>query len=176
MPGQIKQQPARAITAPNTLELSMQGKYFVGQTDTLIIGEGFNAWGGLMNPQDSGITFHNTAVTITNFSDIPFLAQFWLDATPPGTGILSTLVCSAYSVRPPFQPKTELKFVQSIYDVPAQGVNVFNRLVPPKTTLVRNDDGILIFPPQGSLVIFLVSPGPESIQANIAFGWWEESC
>ena len=169
--------PVEVVCIPNTLEKSLQGKYFAGQTEPLIIGKGYNAWGGLINPECSTVNLFNTVVTITNFSKTPFLAQFWVNATPPGSGTVSDMVSPANtSLFPPPKPEVQIKFVQSVRGNPVGGVNIFSRLVPPETTLVREDNGKLIFPPGGSLVIILICPGPKLIEADIAFGWWEESC
>lgn len=172
-----EKQPIKAICIPNTLQMSTEGKYFMGQTDTLIIGKGLNAWGGLINPEHSAINFHNTVVTISNFSKIPFLAQMWVNSTPPGRGTVSDMVSPANtSFTRPVQPKVELQYVQSINGTLTEGVNIFNRLIPPETTVVREDNGKLIFRPQGTFIVFLISSGPELVQANIAFGWWEQGC
>ena len=171
------QNPIEVVCIPNTLEKSLQGKYFIGQTETLIIGQDLNAWGGLINPEHSGVNLFNTVVTITNFSETSFLAQFWFNSTPPGTGTVSDQVSpSNTSLFPLPKPKVELQFVQSVSGTPTGGVNIYNRLVPPKATLVSEEDGKLIFSSQGTFVIYLVSPGPELIQARIAFGWMEEKC
>ncbi|WP_141136860.1 DUF6143 family protein [Paenibacillus herberti] len=43
----------KVVSIPNVLYQSLQGKYFIGQTETLTIGQGANAWGGLINPATS---------------------------------------------------------------------------------------------------------------------------
>ena len=167
----------KVICIPNTLQKSMEGKYFVGQTETLIIGKGLNAWGGLINPVGSFVNIHNTVITITNHSHTDFIAQLWFNSQPPGIGIISDKVSPAdTSIFPLPTSKIQLQYVQSFSGTPTGGVNVFSRLVSSHTTLVREDDGKLIFPPQGSLVVLLESPGDELIEARLAFGWWEEGC
>jgi hypothetical protein len=37
-------------------------------------------------------------------------------------------------------------------------------------------DGSFIFPPGGSLAIFMSLLGTVPATANVAFGWWEEPC
>jgi len=40
----------KAVNITNPLYQSVQGRYFVGQTDTIRLEQGKNAWGGLINP------------------------------------------------------------------------------------------------------------------------------
>jgi len=56
------------------------------------------------------------------------------------------------------------------------GVNVFNRIVPPATTIVEEEDGKFIFPPNKAFAILLESAGSELLEARIALGWWEKKC
>ncbi|MBU2704198.1 hypothetical protein Ga0466249_005352 [Sporomusaceae bacterium BoRhaA] len=68
----------------------------------------------------------------------------------------------------------ELKFAQEISDVPNDGVNPFDRVIPAITTVVAEKEGMFIIPPGGSFGIFLVGQELACLQARIAFGWWEE--
>lgn len=45
----------KAVNIPNPLYQSLQGRYFVGQTEHIRFGEGKNAWGGLVNPSESDV-------------------------------------------------------------------------------------------------------------------------
>ena len=38
----------------------------------LISGQDLNAWGGLINPSDSGVNLFINVYTVTNFSETPF--------------------------------------------------------------------------------------------------------
>lgn len=158
-----------------TLFKSIQRKYFVGQTEFLIIGQNTNAWGGLINPCNSGVNLFVNVITISNFSDASYTAQIWFNSKPPGKGTLSDNVVAANTAVSPLPvPKVKLKFVQSVAGIPTGGVNAFDRIVPPKATLVSEEDGKFIIPPGGSYIIFLQGPDSKIIKSKIAFGWWEE--
>jgi len=165
------------VNIPNPLYKSLQGKYFVGQTETLAFSNTTNAWGSLINPIDSGVNLFANVYTISNFSDEPFLAQLWFNTKPPGTGTLSTKISPTdTALVPPPMPKIQLKFNQNVSGNPVGGINVFDRIVPPGATLVSEEDGKLIFPSGGNLVLFLTAPGSVAIsfKAIVAFGWWHD--
>lgn len=167
--------PIEVVSIPNPLSKSIKGRYFAGQTEILILGQGFNTWGGLINPSNSGVNLFVNVYTVTNFSEIPLLAQIWFNTKPPGMGVISDKVTPGNTTLSPLPvPKTELQYVQSVSGFPTSGVNAFDRLVGPKGTLASEDDGKWIIPPGGNYIVFLVSPGAELIKALIAFGWWEE--
>ena len=171
----ILKKPIEVVSIPIALSKSIKGRYFVGQTETLILGQDFNAWGGLINPADSGVNLFVNVYTVTNFSETPFLAQIWFNTEPPGKGVISDKVSSGNTTISPIPvPKTELQFVQSVSEFPTSGVNVLDRLVSPQNTLASEDDGKWIIPPGGNFIVFCVSPGAKLIKALIAFGWWEE--
>ncbi|WP_282432683.1 DUF6143 family protein [Desulfosporosinus sp. HMP52] len=73
-------------------------------------------------------------------------------------------------------PKVGVQFNQNVTGVPVGGINVFDRIVSSGATLVSEEDGKLIFPSGGNLVLLLTSPGsvPMTFSAIVAFGWWEE--
>lgn len=65
----------KAVNIPNPLYQSLQGRYFVGQTETIRFGKGKNAWGGLINPSNSDVNLFVNAFTVTNHSNQPFIAE-----------------------------------------------------------------------------------------------------
>ena len=171
----IFKKPIKVVSIPNPLSKSIKGKYFVGQTEALVLGQDFNAWGGLINPPNSGVNLFINVYTVTNFSETPFLAQIWFNTTPPGIGVSSDKVSAGNTTISPLpMSKIKLQYVQSVSGFPNGGVNVLDRLVGPKGTLASEDEGKWIIPPGGNFIVFLVSPGVELIKALIAFGWWEE--
>lgn len=163
------------VAIPDTLYQSVKGKYFVGQTDNLIIGRGAGAWGGLFNPANSGVNLHVNVFSVTNNSDIPFTARIWFNPVPPGSGTESDMVTAADTAITPLpRPQIELLYVQSVNGVPSGGVNPFNRVIPPHSTVFEKEDGKFIFSPRGSFVIYLDVPNSNLVNARIAFGWREQ--
>lgn len=170
--------PLEVVNIANSVWETFLGNYFFGQTDPITFGNGYNAWGALINPPASGVDMFWNVYTFSNFSILPFTAEVWLNSTPPGRGKLSGNVAAAnQSIEPPPQPKTELQFAEHIVKPPAGGIFSFTRRVEPNYTLTRHDfQGIIIIPPGGSAVTYLRSPGKEAVRASVAFGWWEQEC
>lgn len=167
--------PFNVISLPVSLSKSMQGNYFLGQTDMLILGEGNSAWGGLINPSDSGVNLFVNVTTISNFSDLSFKAEAWFNPKSMGKGVISTNVTASNTTLYPMpNPKVQLEYVQSTTLSPKEGVNPFCRIVSANQTLVSEDQGKFIIPPGGSYIIFLSIPEFKLVKAQISFGWWEE--
>ncbi|MCG3087334.1 DUF6143 family protein [Sporosarcina cyprini] len=169
-----KQDFPKVVSIPNPLYQSLKGRYFVGQTETIRLGEGKNAWGGLLNPSDSNVDLFVNAFTITNHSDQPIEALIWFNPGPLPNRMNSKKVTPANTaIHPLPMPKVRLAFGE-IVGLPKRGVNAFKRIVPPQSTLTADEDGKYIFPESGSFVIFLVSPTNELIDAEVAYGWFEK--
>lgn len=166
----------KAVNIPNPLFQSLQGKYFVGQTETLHFGQGKNAWGSLRNPVHSNVDLFVNAFTITNHSDEPFIAEIWFNPIVPGKTKFSNKVTPAnHALSPLPKPEVKIAYSELVTGVPRGGVNAFKRIVPPQSTLVSDEDGKYIFPSGESFVIFLVSPNDQLIEAEVAFGWFEKN-
>lgn len=166
---------SHVIIIPNRLYQSVKGKYFVGQTDNLIIGRGASAWGGLFNPVNSGVNLHVDIFAVSNNSDIPITARVWFNPIPPGNGTISDMVSPADTTLNPIpRPKVELLYVQSVNGVPSGGVNVFNRIIHPRSTLIEEADGKFNFRSKGAFLIYLDAPNGNLVNARIAFEWWEQ--
>lgn len=173
----LPKRPFEVVSIPNSLSKSLQGLYFAGQTETLTFSNTTNAWGALINPRGSGVNLFANVYTISNFSDAPFIAQVWFNTNLPGTGSISSKISPAdTALVPPPVPKIQIQFNQNVHGTPVGGVNVFDRIVPPGSTLVSEEDGKFIFPQGGNWSLFLTSPGPVpvSFSAIIAVGFWQE--
>ena len=165
----------KSVNIPNPLYQSLQGRYFVGETETIRLGKGKNAWGGLINPLNSGVDLYVNAFTITNHSNKPITAEIWFNPEPLGNPSISNKVTPANTTLSPLpKPRVKIGYAELIDGFPKKGVNSFKRIVPPQSTLVSDEDGKFIFPSGGSFVIFLISPNHESVKAEIAFGWFEK--
>lgn len=164
----------KTVNIPISLFESIEGRYFVGQTELLTFGNGTNAVGRLFNPTDSRVNLFVNVITISNITQTDFLAQIWFNAELPETGTVSELVTPTNTVlRPNPKPEVVLQFAQNLQGTLSGGVNPFDRVIPPITTVVDEEDGKFILPPGSSFSIFLVGPGSDPLQARIALGWWE---
>ncbi|MCD2347991.1 DUF6143 family protein [Clostridium guangxiense] len=167
--------PKQVVDIPISLFKSMQGRYFVGQTETLKVGNGMNAWAGLVNPRDSNVNLYANVFTISNFSDEYLTAQVWLNITFPETSKISSKISSTNTaLRPLPRNEVDIRYIESTTEVPKDGVNVYDRIVPPKTTLVSEEDGKFIEAPDGDYVIIIKSSSSNFNKVIVAFGFWEK--
>lgn len=167
--------PQKVVSIPVSLFESIQGKYFVGQTETLKVGNKSIAWAGLVNPRNSDVNLYVNVFTISNFSDDYLTAEIWLDTNLPEKGHVSRNVSPTNTALNPL-PKNEvdIRFVSSTTTVPEGGVNVYRRIVPPNSTLVSEEDGKFIEPPGGNYVLVIKSESTKRDKVIVAFGWWEK--
>lgn len=171
----IKSRIPQVVSLPNPYVKSLAGKYFVGQTEELILVEGRYSWGGLINPVDSGVRLFANVFTVTNLSDESIKARIWLNPDLPGDGEMATRVSPSNTSRQSLpQPEVELRYEESTMFLPSGGVNIFDREVPPFSTIVAEEDGKYIFFPGGKFVLSLEKATSGPAKAIIAFGWWEE--
>lgn len=165
----------KVVTIENQVYKSMQGKYFIGQSNLLSFGYDGYAWGALYNPKDSGVNLYVSVVTITNTSDFPIKSRIYFNSSIPEGAIPVTSITPANLTISP-QPKPMVYFLtgQFLTSEITDGVKAFTRIVPPNSTLANEKDGKIIIPPGESFLTLLVPPGPELVKADIAYGWWEE--
>ncbi len=168
--------PQEVVSIPVSLFKSMQGKYFVGQTETLWVGNGLNAWAGLVNPRNSYVNLYANVFTISNFSNDYLTAEIWLNTNFPKKGSVSHKISPTNtSLNPLPKNKVDIRFIESTTMVPKNGVNVYERIVPPNTTLVGEEDGKFIESPGGNYVVVIKSSSSKLDKVIVAFGWWEKS-
>lgn len=169
--------PRGVVSIPVALFESGKGRYFVGQSELLHFGNCRNAWCGLFNPCKSQVKLHVNVFTITNLSDMDLLAEIWFNPELHGNEIVSNLITPANrGICPPPKPAVQLIFSDDTKYSPDKGINAYDRLVPPKTTIASEEDGKYIIPEGESFTIFLAGQGNGELYARVAFGWWEESC
>lgn len=169
-------EPITIVDITNPGYNAQLGRYFVGQTGELEFGNGYNAWGGVINPVYSGINLFFDIFTITNFSDASYTSEIWLNAdTPQDALISSTVTPSNQGITPPPKPRAVLKYIDYLTEPMSKGVNIFDRIVTPNSTLVSDShQGSIILGPGGSFSILLNSPGKQLIKGTIVLTWWEE--
>ncbi|WP_010244269.1 DUF6143 family protein [Acetivibrio cellulolyticus] len=172
----IAKQPIEVVDITTPAMNSMLGRYFIAQTDTLSFGNKSDAWGGIINPRNSGVNLYFDIFTITNFSNYSFTGEIWLNAKPPKESKpASTVTPSNQAIFPPPRPKAIMEYANNITEPLKNGVNIFGRIVAPNSTLVSDSHkGSMIIGPGGSFSILLKSPGQQNITGTIVLTWWEE--
>lgn len=169
-------QPQEVTILPENVYHSYRGEYFLGQTDLIAFGGGYNGWGRLVNPADSKVNMFLNAYTISNYSDEPLTAEAWLSSKTPGRGIISPYFAAGnQAIIPPPMPKVKIESASFVPGKPSGGTYAFVRRVEPTVTLTKHDfQGMFIIPPGSSFSLFFLSPGKVKVYARVAFGWWEE--
>jgi len=164
------------VNIPNSLYKSIQGKYFVGQTNALGFGDETYAWGGLINPENSRTNLYVNVFTVTNLGNKELTSEVWLDSTPVGKPHTSKKVSTTNTVLYPTPiPRIRLEYGFEVFDKPFDGTNIFNRIIPSGNTIVAEEDGKYIIRPGSTFIIFLNAPKCDA-EAIVAFGWCEEKC
>ena len=150
---------------------SKKGNYFIGQTP-ILFGQNQHALVELSNPSNSNVNIYLNA--ITNFATTSLSAQIYLNSNF-SQGIISNLFsCANTSIIPQPIPDGEIQYLDTNVQAPTSGVNIFDRIVSPSSTLVIDGSQIIIGPGQ-SILLYLGGYLPISINSTIvAFGWWEE--
>lgn len=167
--------PHEVVSIPVSLSKSMEGKYFVGQTEPLWVGNDSNAWAGLINPCNSDVDLYVNVFTISNFSDDYLTAEIWLNTDLPEKGSKSHKISPTNTALKPLpKNKVDIRFIESTTAAPESGVNVYERIVPPNGTLVSEEDGKFIEAPGGNYVVVIKSSSSKLDMVIVAFGWWEE--
>lgn len=171
-----EKQPQEVNVLPENVYHSSLGEYFLGQTDIISFGRGYNAWGALVNPASSKVNMFLNAYTITNFSTGPLTVEGWLGTILPGRSKTSPYFAAGnQTIIPSPMPKVKIQDASFVSGNPAGGTYTFVRRVEPSETLTKHDfQGMYIIPPGSSFSLFFLSPGNLQVYARVAFGWWEE--
>lgn len=177
MPNEMDNQPVEVVNVTSPALNSRRGKYFIGKTGLLNFGGGYYAWGGIVNPVDSGVNVYIDIFTITNLSNQNFLGEIWLNANPPRNAAVSSQVTPTnQAITPSPHPKAVMKYAGYSAEPMSKGVNIFDRIVNQNSTLVSDShNGSIIIGPGGSFSILLRSPGYQYITGTIVLTWWEEA-
>lgn len=164
------------IVLSDSVYHSLQGNYFLGQTEMISVGIDTQAWGGLINPPGSNVKMFLNAYTISNYSDQPLTAEGWLSSKPPGKAVTSRLYAAGnQSIKPPMLPKVMIQSASFVPAAPIGGSYTFTRRVEPNITLTKHDfQGMYVIPPGSSFILYFLPGEKMKSQVKIAFGWWEE--
>ncbi|MGA9225087.1 MAG: DUF6143 family protein [Mesobacillus sp.] len=176
MPEKANKQPIEVVNVPSPTLNSKLGRYFIGKTGLLNFGGGYYAWGGIVNPIDSGVNLYIDIFTITNYSTQNFISEIWLNADPPKkTAVSFDVTPTNQAVSPPPKPKAVMKYASFSTEPMTKGVNIFDRIVTQNSTLVSDShNGSIIIGPGGSFSIILRPNGYQYLTGTIVLTWWEE--
>ncbi|MEW8971600.1 DUF6143 family protein [Mesobacillus jeotgali] len=177
MPNEMDKQTLEVVNVTSPALNSRRGKYFIGKTGLLNFGGGYYAWGGIVNPVDSGVNVYIDIFTITNFSNQNFISEIWLNAAPPRNAAISShVVPTNQAISPSPLPKAVMKYAGHSAEPMTKGVNIFDRIVNQNSTLVSDShNGSIIIGPGDSFSILLRPPGYPYISGTIVLTWWEEA-
>jgi hypothetical protein len=177
MPNEMDKLPIEVVNITSPALNSKRGRYFIGRTGFLNFGGGYYAWGGIVNPFDSGVNVYIDIFTITNFSTQNFISEIWLNANPPKKAEASLNVTPTnQAISPPPTPKAVMKYAGYSAEPMTKGVNIFDRIVNPNSTLVSDShNGSIIIGPGDSFSILLRPPSYQYISGTIVLTWWEEA-
>lgn len=165
----------KTVNIPVSLYESIKGRYFVGQTGDLMVDSCSVAWASLVNPRCSDVDLYANVFTVSNFSKEYLTAEIWLNTRIPKNSFISDNVSptnTALNHLP--KNKVEIRYIKSTNLTPESGVNVYQRIVPPMTTLVGEEDGKFIEKPNGNYTLIIKSLNGNSSKVIVAFGWWEK--
>ncbi len=167
--------PQDVVSIPVPLYESIQSNYFVGQTCPMMVRDGLFAWAGLINPHKSCSDLFVNVFTISNFSEDYLTVEIWLNVDFPNKACVSQKVSPTNTaINPLPKNNVEIKFIDSTTKLPEDGINVYERIVPPNTTLVSEEDGKFILPPCGNYTLIIKSSSSNLDKVIVAFGWWEK--
>ncbi len=150
---------------------AFEGRYYIGHTPVLPLTS--TAWGALLNPVDSSMNLYVRVFTVSNYSATAFQSQVWLGASLENAEVSPHVSPSNIAKKPLRDPYVRLLYAASSSQ-PSCGVSLLSRIAQPNATVVAEYDGEIVVPPGSSFAVYLFSPGSQRINAELAFGWWEE--
>lgn len=167
--------PPNVVDITNPLVKSLQGRYFVGETESLTPAAGGYGWGGLVNPPMSGVQLFLDIYTISNLSKNPLLSQIWFGSAPTVPAMVSPKVTSANSsLQPPIMPHGQVQFEATATRPVGEGTEAAARVVPAYSTTAAEKHGHWIIGPGQSILFTVAGIDNAPINAILSFGWWEE--
>ncbi|WP_274650812.1 DUF6143 family protein [Paenibacillus humicola] len=167
--------PANVVDITNPFFKSLQGKYFLGEADSLPATNDNYTWAGLANPAQSGVTVYLNQFVISNMSEAPMLSKTWFCTAIPSGGSVSMQVTNAnLTLRPMPEPRGQIQFGPSINPAQVAGKPVATRTVPPFVSVSGEKQGYWIIGPGTAIVFTFLSQSETPAQVVLSVGWWEE--
>lgn len=167
--------PAPVVDYTHPLSKSLQGKFFVGETDQLQPTDSNRTWAGLINPPYSGVNLYLDMYVISNLSADPLVSQICFCQSLPANAQLSHEVSAANLA---FQPKPlpcgQVQFGESLETASLSAVPVSTRVIPPYSSTASEKLGHWIIGPGTAILFTLTGTFDHPNPAVVSFGWWEE--
>lgn len=172
----VEEEIEKIVVLSNAAYYSSLGKYFIGQSNLITLGDCFFAWGALINPMESNVDIYLNAFRVTNFSDQIFNTEIWLGCQVFGKVKVSKDVAPGnQAILPVPKPKGEIQNANFVHHTPTTGSYISTRRIESGGMLLAEDfQGSIIIPPGSSVFLFFPSLGKIQIQLKVGFGWWEE--
>ncbi|MCA0756548.1 hypothetical protein KP806_15945 [Paenibacillus sp. N4] len=169
------QGPVNVVNLTTPFVKSMQGKYFLGETDQLNPTDSNRTWGALVNPPGSGVNLYVDIYVISNLSDDKLLSQICFCSSLPANGMQSHEVSSAnLALHPKTVPHGQIQFGSYLDTDAFEAVPVSTRVVPAYSSVSSEKSGHWIIGPGKAVLFTLTSALNHPAPAVISFGWWEE--
>lgn len=168
--------PASVVDLTNPLIKSLQGKYFLGETDQLNPTDSNRTWGALVNPPHSGVNLYFAVYVISNLSDDKLVSQICFCSSLPTQGKQSHEVSTAnLSFHPKPLPRGQIQFGSNLDTTALSATPVSTRVIPSYSSMASEKEGHWIIGPGTAILFTLTSAMNHPAPAVISFGWWEEA-
>lgn len=168
--------PVSVVNLTNPLNKSLQGKYFLGETDQLHPTDSNRTWAALINPPHSGVNLYFGIYVLSNLSDDKLVSQICFCSNLPTHGKQSHEVSSAnLAFHPNPLPHGQIQFGSNLDTTHLSAIPVSTRVIPSFSSVSSEKDGHWIIGPGKAILFTLTSSMDHPSPAVISFGWWEEA-
>jgi len=168
--------PAPVVDYPLPLSKSLQGKYFIGETDQLLPTDNNRTWAGLINPLDSGVHLYVDIYVISNLSADPLVSQICFCQSLPTNAKLSHEISNSnLTYRPQPVPRGQVQFGEALDTAAFTAVPVSTRVVSPYSSTASEKRGHWIIGPGTAILFTLTGTFDYPNPAVVSIGWWEET-
>lgn len=167
--------PPNVVDVTNSFIKSLQGKYFLGETDQLQATDEGRVWAALVNPHHSGVVLYFDVYVVSNLSHEPIVSQICFCGSSPSYGMLSHEVSPAnLSYHPKPVPRGQVQFGSMLDPAHLVAVPVSTRVIPSYSSVTSEKHGHWMIGPGQSIVFTITGPMDRAAPAVVSFGWWEE--
>lgn len=168
--------PVSVVNLTNPLNKSLQGKYFLGETDQLNPNDSNRTWGALVNPPHSGVNLYLDLYVLSNLSDDHLVSQICFCSSLPTRGMQSHEVSTAnLALQPAPLPRGQVQFGSDLDTTALAAVPVSTRVIPSYSSISSEKAGHWIIGPGKAILFTLTSSMNRTAPAVISVGWWEEA-